>query len=287
MDLRVYTINAFAKTINGGNPAGVVLDADNLSDEKMLEIAGKIGFSETAFVMKSSKATFKVRFFTPIKEVDLCGHATIATFSVLLKNNIIKTGKYTEETKAGILDVEVFENELVIMTQSKPKFHEIIDDEEIAKTLNIKREYIDKRFPCQIVSTGLKSIIIPIISIKKLDSIVLNLNEIKKISKKYRAVGYHIFTLDKFNNSDCYCRNSAPLCGIDEEAATGTSSGALASYLYEHNIINEKKAKKLIFAQGYFMNRPSEILVNLKCENEIIKEVKVSGKALKMEKIKI
>ena len=76
MGVIVYTLYSFAKDNKGGNLAGVVLDADDLSDIQMLNIANQVGFSETAFVHKSNKATFKVRFFTPNSEVDLCGHAT-------------------------------------------------------------------------------------------------------------------------------------------------------------------------------------------------------------------
>ncbi|WP_434289976.1 PhzF family phenazine biosynthesis protein, partial [Clostridium botulinum] len=84
MKVKAYTLNSFAKCIEGGNPAGVVINADDLSEDNMKKVAGIIGFSETAFVMNSDLADFKVRFFTPNEEVDICGHATIATFSTLL-----------------------------------------------------------------------------------------------------------------------------------------------------------------------------------------------------------
>lgn len=75
-------INAFAKTNEGGNPAGIVLNAGVLSENDMKKIAGILGLSETAFVTKSDVADYRVRFFTPSEEVDLCGHATIGTFSI-------------------------------------------------------------------------------------------------------------------------------------------------------------------------------------------------------------
>lgn len=86
MKINAYTLNSFAKTKEGGNPAGVVTNADSLSEEEMRKIAAVLGFSETAFVLKSNAADFKVRFFTPNEEVDLCGHATIATFLLLQKS---------------------------------------------------------------------------------------------------------------------------------------------------------------------------------------------------------
>ena len=80
MKVKVYILNSFAETAEGGNLAGVVFHADSLTEVDMRKIAAKLGFSETAFVMASDKADFRIRFFTPNEEVDLCGHATIGTF---------------------------------------------------------------------------------------------------------------------------------------------------------------------------------------------------------------
>ena len=79
----VQILNAFAENGTGGNPAGVVLNADDLSDKNKLEIAKKVGLSETAFVSKSNTEDFKLDFFTPNKQIAHCGHATVATFSYL------------------------------------------------------------------------------------------------------------------------------------------------------------------------------------------------------------
>lgn len=287
MVVKVYTINAFAKANEGGNPAGVVLDADNLTENQMKKIAKKVGFSETAFVMKSNNADFKVRFFTPKDEVDLCGHATIATFSVLNKIGIIKSGRYTQETKAGILLVEVNDEGLVMMNQKKPEFYQVIDYKEIADTLNISIYDLNMIFPCQIVSTGIKDIFIPIRNIEVLNSINPDFEKIKKLSEKYNAVGYHLFTINGFSDANAYCRNFAPLYDIDEEAATGTSSGALASYLFKYKIIESNNCDNISFKQGYTMDRPSQIKVSLSIKNKSIDEVKVGGKAKNMKKMEI
>jgi len=95
----IYRVTAFSDSAHGGNLAGVVLDADSLSEEQMLKIAKEVGYSETAFVMKSTKADFKVRFFTPTDEVDLCGHATIATFNLLRDLGAITVGDYTKKQR--------------------------------------------------------------------------------------------------------------------------------------------------------------------------------------------
>lgn len=277
MNIKVYTLNAFAKTKEGGNPAGVVLDADSLSEEVMQKIAQKIGFSETAFVQKSNKANFKVRFFTPNSEVDLCGHATIAMFYLMAKKNILKCGIYTQETKAGILNIEVKKDNTIFMNQNLPQFFEKIGKKEVAESLNISEEVIANNLPVQIVSTGLKDIFIPIKSLKELYNIKPNFEKVIEISKKYNVVGYHLFTLKTKFGSTANCRNFAPLYDIKEESATGTSTGALGCYLFKYSKISKQNANHLVFEQGYSMKKPSEIFVNLKIQDNKIVDVKVGG----------
>ncbi|WP_129595818.1 PhzF family phenazine biosynthesis protein [Anaerophilus nitritogenes] len=284
MKVEVYTINAFGKTEDGGNPAGVVLHADHLSEDLMQEISKKVGFSETAFVQKSYKADFKVRFFTPSEEVDLCGHATIATFFVLLKEGIIKSGKYTQETKAGVLNIEVNENNSILMNQPLPQFLEVMDKKEIANSLNIKEEDILDDLPIQIVSTGLKDILVPVKNLNILLHIKPDFDKITQISKKYNVVGYHVFTLETKLDSTAHCRNFAPLYDILEESATGTSNGALSTYLFKYKKVDENQAKEMIFEQGYSMNQPSEIRARLIIKDQEIKGVKVGGSAAGVQK---
>ena len=285
--IKAYKLNSFAKSIEGGNPAGVVLGADNLSDNDMKKIASILKLSETAFVMKSDCADFKVRFFTPSEEVDLCGHATIGTYYTLSSEGIIKPGIYSQETKAGILNVEVKEDLSIMMNQTLPSFYEIIPREEIADSLNISPEDIPENLPIQIVSTGLSDIIIPVKTIMTLNSIRPDFKKIEEISKKYNVVGYHVFTLESLDNSTAQCRNFAPLFGIPEESATGTSNGALGCYLYKYNKISADQARNIVIKQGYSMKKPSEIFVSLKVEKAEILEVKVGGKALNLTTIEV
>ena len=105
--MNVWRLSAFPKTPNGGNPAGVVLDASTLTEQQMQQIAHEVGYSETAFVLPSDVADFRLRFFTTTDEVDLCGHATIATFNLLRDQNIILPGRYRQGTKAGIMRLDV------------------------------------------------------------------------------------------------------------------------------------------------------------------------------------
>ena len=287
MKVKVYTVHSFAKTSEGGNEAGVVIDADFLSEEEMQKIAEKVGFSETAFVLHSDLADYKVRFFTPKEEVDLCGHATIGTFFTMATLGYIKPGNYTQETKAGILGIEIKKDLTIMMNQPLPDFFETLDKSEIADSLNIEIDNIHEDLPVQIVSTGLKDIMVPVKNLDVLSSIKPDFNKVIEISKKYHAVGYHVFSLETRNTSTACCRNFAPLLAIPEESATGTSNGALGCYLYQYGLIAFNQTLPMIIEQGYAMNKPSEILVSLAIEEKQITGVKVGGSALNLSSFEI
>lgn len=281
--IEVYQINSFAKVTGGGNPAAVVLDADDLSKERMLFLAKEIGFSETAFVMKSDKADIKVRYFTPVREVDLCGHATIAVFSLLRDIGVLEKGHYELETSNDILGIEITEDN-VMMEMSKPRYYEFADPKEVADSLNIGVEDLAAEILPQFVSTGLKDLIIPIRSKKILDQINPDFDRIIELSDRYGAEGYHLFTLDN-QVITAYTRNFAPTLGIREESATGTASGALAAYLYKYGLICDKELDSIIFLQGEVLGRPSQITVKMEAVNREIIQIQVGGSIMDTRKV--
>ncbi len=282
MRIKAYTLNAFAKTSQGGNPAGVVFDADALTDQQMHDVAGIIGFSETAFVTKSSVADFKVRFFTPTDEVDLCGHATIATFFALAQLRVVVPGQYTQETKAGLMKVVVADDLSILMDQKTPSFFEVLDPADIAASLNLNVNDLTEGMPVQIVSTGIRDVIVPVKSLKVLNEMKPDFDRVAAFSKQRNVVGFHVFTLETLYKGTAHCRNLAPLFGIPEESATGTSNGALASYLFRQGLVDAIQARQLVMEQGYSMGMPSEILVSLTTEGNAVLQVKVGGKALNL-----
>jgi len=278
MKVFVKKVNAFTDSINGGNPAGVLLNSPDLTDKQMAYISKFLNVSETAFVFPSKNADYKVKFFSPETEVDLCGHATIATFFTMgiekkFKSNI----KITQETKAGILPVEIIflEDKLdrVMMTQAKSVLKDIqIDIYEIAESLKISIDDIDTSLPNQIVSTGLFTLPICIKSFKILKSIKPNFLKIQEICKKLNVGSFHLFTFDTIEPRSIYhARNFAPVYSINEDPVTGTANGATCYYLLKNNIIHEKT---LICEQGDIINRSGRVYVEI-----INNTVKVGGRA--------
>lgn len=278
--VRVYVASAFSKNEKGGNKAGVLIDDYNLSIKQKMKVAEILGYSETAFISKSDKADFKLEYFTPVEEVPLCGHATIATFVVLNNLKKLKKSSYKIETKSGILNIQI-QDDIILMQQNLPNYYNIIDKSEVEDCIDI--EVLNTNYPIQIVSTGLKDILVPINSRESLKKLAPDFEEMKKISKEKDVIGMHMFTLNNTDELTAVCRNFAPLYGIDEESATGTSNCALACYLYKYGI----KKNKYIFEQGYELNNPSQIIVYLEENNNEISNVLVGGKGYIVEEVKI
>lgn len=265
-----YVVNAFTDKPFKGNPAGVVLESDKLSNETMQKIAAELKFSETAFVMDSQKADYKVRFFTPKKEVDLCGHATIATFHVMNKEGILRKNKIKMETKAGILNIEIKGKE-VYMEQAKPVFKEVkIAREKIAEALGIDKSEI-ANLPIEAVSTGLFSLNVPIKSLQAMQNMKPDFDKIKEICIETGVGAFFVFTFETVNK-DCliHARCFAPLYGINEDPVTGTANGALGAYLARHGLLENKTYKA---EQGYEIGREGIVSV------EVNEKVKIGGKA--------
>ncbi len=240
MRIVVDQVNAFTAGQRSGNPAGVVLDADNLNEEQMLKVASKVGFSETAFISKSQVASRRLRFFTTTEEVDLCGHATVASWALMHQGAGLKTGLHVQETKAGLLKIDVDEDGSVYMEQAAPSFYETIDSYRIADSLGIDKQDFHSVLKPQIVSTGLKNLFVPVKSQTVLSGIKPNFNAIKDLSQKLGIIGVHVFCLLSDSVSIVAARNFAPLVGINEESATGTANGAMLSYLIKNKAIKEQ-----------------------------------------------
>ena len=268
MKVKIYVVSAFCKGSSGGNRAGVVLFCNELTEEQKKAISHRLGYAETAFVTKSNQADFRLEYFTPKEEVPLCGHATIATFALLKHLAMLAKGEYTIESKAGILSVSIA-NDMVLMEQSKPQYFDILEKNEIVDCFDM--DCISEIYPIQIVSTGLRDVILPIRDEEALHSMNPNFESISELSRKYEVVGIHAFAL---SGDRIICRNFAPLYDVPEESATGTANCALASYLYKHEIVRKNE---YVMEQGYTLNSPSEIIVKLDESDGEVSSVFVGG----------
>ena len=287
MKIQAHIINAFVDGKTGGNPASVVLDADDLSPEQKLEIASKIGLSETAFVSSSEVADFKLDFFTPTKQIAHCGHATIATFAYLKALGRVTESRTSKETIDGTREI-FFDGEMAFMEQVSPKYASVKNEEnEILSSLSLASTDLINGLSPVIVNTGNAFLIVPL---KNENAVVLvkpDIGAITKLSEKYDLIGYYVFSRDaKDQGRDAGTRMFAPRYGIVEESATGMAAGPLACYLYDQMGVNKDV---FLIEQGHFMKPPSPsiITVKLNLEDGKIARLMAGGEAKVMKSLMI
>lgn len=276
-------VNGFVTGGAGGNPAGVVLDADQLSESDMLNIAGKIGLSETAFVSSSETEGFKLDFFTPNRRIAHCGHATIATFSYLSELGRVSEGETSKETIDGPRKI-LIKNGAAFMEQLAPKYRVAADwlkDDvtmaDLLQSIGITEGDLDHRIGPILANTGNSFIVVGVKDKESLRGIKPNFERISVISEKLDLIGLYIFTTDTDDKEkDATTRMFAPRYAINEESATGMAAGPLACVL--HDYLKSGKSTYLI-EQGRLMDpaSPSLITVDLWVEQGRIQKLMAGG----------
>ncbi|MDK2595017.1 PhzF family phenazine biosynthesis protein [Pseudoalteromonas obscura] len=276
--VEVYLVDAFTANGTGGNPAGVVLNAECLSEQEKQYIAKVVGYSETAFVSRDDEVDFQLSFFTPTEEVDFCGHATLSAFTVMCQRGVLSAGQYTQRTKAGLLGVMIDADGYVVMEQKLPIYLGRISYEEVSEFIGLESSVLaSTQLPSEMVSTGLADILVAVPN-GYLDKIKINEARLSEFCKKHQLIGAHVFELCGPNSEyTASCRNFAPLVGIPEESATGSSNGALACYLSKH--LTNIDTSEFTFEQGRAMGCTSRVTASVTLCNEQVTQVKVGGLA--------
>jgi len=293
--MKFYIVDAFTDKLFGGNPAGVVIlgDAGFPDDETMRLTAAELRYSETAFIRQTGKEEFHIRYFTPAAEVDLCGHATIGAFFALADAGLVRFGtSCVNHTLAGSLNIVLTEDS-VLMDMAVPQAIRTISEPAAIRELYavmgvsaekqgeiLTGEKAGATLIPELISTGLPDIMMPVRSEAELAAISPDFPALSRLSERYEAVGVHAFTVNT-EDGTVHCRNFAPLYDIDEEAATGTSNGALTYYLYKNGLL--KEGTDNLFVQGEAMNRPSRIRSRLTAGNGGVR-IQVGGTAVVLAK---
>ncbi len=298
----VACVNAFVDPAvvpaPSGNPAGVVLSAPVLSDAAYLAIAKAVGYSETVFVFGNIATGLTLRYFTPVAEVPFCGHATLAALALLQQQGIWRVHEQPCLTFAtGVGPLRMAYQTLtgaLWMQQCPPVFGPCLSREEIAASLNVPPSALSATLPPQVVSTGLPDVMVPVKDRETLNALQPNLAAVSAISRREGVVGYHVFCMPEEGSLPslwAHCRNLAPLLGIEEEAATGSASGALAAYLWQHKAFPvgamAEFSGAFAFEQGLAMGFPSHIEGSLQVGDTGVEEVWVGGHAVAFQTLQV
>ena len=244
----IYQIDSFTKEKFKGNPAGVVLNAENMTSEEMQLIARELNNSETAFVFKpdNQKENFdyQVRYFTPTTEVPSCGHATIAALYAKAQEDQLDSCTVAIHTQIGILPIHIEREDndyLITMTQGKFELSPAFDTsitQRIVLALGLTMDDLEEKCPVQIASTGHSKVMIGIKNNRTLNHLVPDLTALAKLSKEIGCNGYFVFTFDTDEKEILTNgRMFAPTIGITEDPVTGNANGPLGGYLIQNKII--------------------------------------------------
>jgi trans-2,3-dihydro-3-hydroxyanthranilate isomerase len=283
--------DAFTDTVFGGNVAGVVSDAGDLSDVEMRMIAREIGVAATGFAARIGPAEFTVRFFTPVQEIDMCGHGLIAMCRRLVDEGKVTAGAGTPavvslKTNSGVIPVQVYldgDNPRVMMKQSLPVFTPCpLDPGELDRALGMAPDGRNPDLPVEVASAALEHLIVPVHDLRTLAELRPDFSRLADLSREIGVISIDVFTMETvYPDSTVHSRDFCPAAGIPEAAGSGTTNGALSCYLIRNGLLPSADGIVRIRAeQGYEMNRPSQI----QCEASIIggevHEMKVGGTAV-------
>ena len=252
MNIPIYQVDAFTSEVFSGNPAAVCIIEEWLDDNIMQSIASENNLSETAFIVQRD-GQFKIRWFTPKIEVDLCGHATLASAFVLFREGLIDNNTVTFESQSGPLTVELLDDGLLSM--NFPSRRPIACK---------KPEVLEDALGTNVVATlASRDLLVILENEEKVSKLSPDLEVLSRI-KEYMAV----IVSAKGNKVDFISRFFAPNAGVPEDPVTGSSHCTLIPYWSEQ--LNKDKLHALQLSP-----RGGELF----CEN-MGERVVIKGKAV-------
>lgn len=272
----ILRLAAFTDVPEGGNPAGVVLDATGLDDAHMQAIAADVGYSETAFVLQDGDA-YAVRYFSPVAEVPFCGHATIATAVALAQRD--GPGDLVLQTRAGPVAVRTQADGDAVtatLTSVAPHVEEVGDVAPALAALGWTGVDLDPALPPRIAYAGARHLILAARTRARLADLDYAFDDLKAYMSANDLV-----TVDLVHREDAttfHARNPFPVGGVVEDPATGAAAAAFGAYLRALGLVTPPVT--VTIHQGDDMGRPSLLLVGL--DPDPAAGVRVTGGAVRI-----
>lgn len=279
-------VDAFTDQPLSGNPCAVFFESDDLDDETMLSITREMNLSESAFIRQSSNADFGVRYFTPMGEIPLAGHPTIASTHALIERGLIRlTGSRTNivlELKVGLIGVAIAVREgqlpLITMQQMKPIFLKKYEPDEVLPVFGLDAEDLLPGVPLQTVSTGTAQLMVCVRSLDVLQKINVNQREYLDLFHRSDWFSSHFFCLQGINpEAKTFARHFSPPPDLFEDPFTGSATGGMAAFLWHYSVLDQPC---FIAEQGHWMQRPGQAQVEVVGPRGDIETVRVGGTAV-------
>jgi PhzF family phenazine biosynthesis protein len=285
---QVHQIDAFTRVRFTGNPAGVVLDADALTDAEMLAIARELNNADTAFVLKADGPDhdLRVRFFTPRTEAAFVGHASVAAHYVL-SNATNGTRRLRQKSRAGVVEIEIrgtdAQRRIAIRQSAPPVGREVNDRERLAvmDALALASADLDLHCPVKVMGAGSTRLMVGVRGPEQLRQLKPDVSRLTTLSAQLGAQGFFVFTLapelpDVLTESRMFC----PALGIAEDPVSGNAHGMLGVYLARHGLLGAAGEQlKFAGAQGHHVNRPGRVEIELEYQENAVTGVWIVGQA--------
>jgi PhzF family phenazine biosynthesis protein len=267
---------AFTETPDGGNPAGVVLDARECTTETMQRIAAELGYSESAFLMPRDDGDYDIRFYSPEAEVAFCGHATIATAVALAEHS--GAGRRVFHTREGEVPVDTSERDGAVtatLTSVAPYVAEAPDAlvHGVLQALHWDAAELDPGLPPRIAYAGVRHLVLAAQTRERLADLDYDFEPLKQLMLAPDLTT--ISLVHRENTHTFHARDPFPVGGVVEDPATGAAAAAFGAYLRELGLITPPAA--ITIHQGEDMGRPSVLTVDVGSDPEI----RVSGRAVR------
>ena len=277
----IQQVDAFTTRPFTGNPAGVVLDAEGLTDGEMQLVAREMNLSETAFLLPPTVpgADLRIRWMTPSSEVDLCGHATVATFHAALETGRLAAGEYRMECRSGILPIGLSragDGAVVRMGLPVPRIEEMdLAACRIAEPLGIESEDIDARHP---IARAGEWILVPLTGMEAMRRVRPDFKALRGFGEEIKAGCFIVLTRETVDPDNLvHVRMFAPAWGIDEDPVTGSAEGPVAAWLHRRRLL---EGPRYTAEQGDVIGRPGRISVEVEAEPDRIRSIAISGRAV-------
>ena len=259
--ITVELVDAFTDGGVGGNVAGVVSEgAAALSPAQRQQIAHQVGVSETAFVLPSETADYKLEFYTPTRAIPHCGHATVGTFARLAALGRLQGAELVNETVDGPRRIRLQDGRAFL--EQVPARLTRLDESttrEILESLGISKAHLLANGGPFLADNGNRSILLGLVDTNVLRSIRPDLDRVLDISNRFDAVCYYVFSLSSVApGRDATARMFGPAYGIPEESATGMAAGPLACWL-DANTAGSRDGFRI--EQGHLMSPASPSLI--------------------------
>lgn len=299
--LRYHLVDVFTNRPFGGNPLAVFTNGRGVSAETMQALTKELNLSESTFVLppQNPANAYRVRIFTPGKEMMMAGHPTVGTAFVLAREHLIEPqdqgslgSRANIVFEEGVGDIPVsidFDGDsdtpkMIWMTQPRPQFLQQSENRQgIAEMLSLSITALDSRYPIQVISTGVPFLYVPLNDLEAIKSVKLRLDMYDRVMSEFATKELFLFTQQvETEGSTVHSRMFAPMLGVPEDPATGAASGPLGAYLVRYGIVPPAPTVHIVSEQGIELGRPSYIHIEIDQAQGEITSVRVGGECVYM-----